>query len=151
MNLFSVQSFAVPFIHFHGHCTFVSSPETRPLIWQMLEIGMDRSGGINSFFTPRPRHPDHSFLNNPGSARTIPEAGSKCRRAHLQVPGRHDRGCSGGKSGFLRARISESIRVIKERRRFIDPQVDGIDKMSRIYIDRELAEQIVTIGFSCET
>ena len=47
--------------------------ETRPFIRQRLEIGMDRSGGINSFFTLRPRHPYHSFQYHPGSA--IREAG----------------------------------------------------------------------------
>ena len=68
-----MQSFAVPFIHFHEHCTVISSPETRPFIWQTLEIEMNRSGGINSFFTLRPRHPDQSFQYHPGSA--IREAG----------------------------------------------------------------------------
>ena len=84
-----MQSFAVRFIHVHGHCSVFSSPETRPFIWQTLEIGMDRSGGINSFFTPGPRHPDHSFQYHPGSA--IPEAGSKCKSAHLHVHGGHMR------------------------------------------------------------
>ena len=74
-----MQSFAVPFIRFHGHCAVISSPETRPFIRQTLEIGMDRSGGINSFFTLRPRHPDHGFQHHPGSA--ITEAGRKRRRA----------------------------------------------------------------------
>ena len=69
------------------HLCFQS--ETRPFIRQRLEIGMDRSGGINSFFTLRPRHPDHSFQHHPGSA--ISDAGSKRRSSHLQVHGRHMR------------------------------------------------------------
>ena len=47
-----------------------------------------------------------------------------------------------------RARSSENMRAHKELKRLIDPQVKGIDKMGRIYVDRELPEQIVTIAVS---
>jgi len=35
-----------------------------------------------------------------------------------------------------------------ERETLIDPQVKRIDKMGRVYIDRDLAEQVVTITVS---
>ena len=47
--------------------------------------------------------------------------------------------------------IEMSVKIVldgDERETLIDPQVKKIDKMGRVYIDRELAEQIVTITVS---
>jgi hypothetical protein len=47
--------------------------------------------------------------------------------------------------------IEMPVKIIiegEERETLIDPQVKKIDKMGRVYIDRELAERIVTITVS---
>ena len=140
-----MQSIAVPFIHFHGHRTVIQV-RNRPFVRQRLEIGLNRSGGINSFFTLRSHHPDNGFQHHLSSA--IPEACSKHRRAHLQAPSRHDRESLWKNKISREGEAPKNIRALKERKRLIDPQLSGIDKMGRIHIDRELADQIVTIAVS---
>jgi hypothetical protein len=87
---------------------------SRPIIWQALEIEMNRSGGINSFFTPGPHHPDHSFCTTQAARyQKLTERQNTC----LQVSSRHNRECSGGKIRFHRASIAESMGTLKEDNR----------------------------------